>query len=195
MGNGWLIVARVASQGGRDFYAEPICLAFPCGDPWFKSERDRFGRGNGVRAFRHKGTHRFTSFNAGCVLRPDALIERCAVDNEGGRVRDHSACVCILQRFAYRSGADCADCVSAACSAGGSALPLRSARRRIPAQAFRLKKNRCGTSPVCSVCDNEDATTTLGNSEVLRVQHAVGEPVPEFCQRPDEGAKIPPSVR
>jgi hypothetical protein len=62
-------------------------------------------------------------------------------------------------------------------------------------QAFWLKKNRCGTSPVCSVCDNEHATAALGDSEVLCVQNAVGEPEPEFDQRPEEGAKIPPSVR
>jgi hypothetical protein len=35
----------------------------------------------------------------------------------------------------------------------------------------------------------------LGNSEVPSVQHSVGEPVPEFDQRPEEGSKRPSSVR
>jgi len=39
--------------------------------------------------------------------------------------------------------------------------------------------------------DNEDATASLRDSEVLSVEHSVGEPIPEFSQRPEEGAKIP----
>jgi len=42
--------------------------------------------------------------------------------------------------------------------------------------------------------DNEDATTSLWDSEVLSVEHSVGEPIPEFSQRPEEGTKVPSSV-
>jgi hypothetical protein len=65
----------------------------------------------------------------------------------------------------------------------------------IPAHAFGLKKNRCGTPPVSSVRDNEDSTAALGDSEVLCVEHAISEPVAEFDQRPEEGTKVPSSVR
>jgi len=43
--------------------------------------------------------------------------------------------------------------------------------------------------------DNEDATTSLGHSEVASVQNSVGEPVPELSQRPEEGTKVPSSSR
>jgi hypothetical protein len=39
--------------------------------------------------------------------------------------------------------------------------------------------------------DNEHTAAALGHSEELSVQHSVSEPIPEFCQRPEEGAKIP----
>jgi hypothetical protein len=42
--------------------------------------------------------------------------------------------------------------------------------------------------------DNEDSTATLRDSEVLSVQHSVGEPIPEFSKRPEKGTKVPPSV-
>src|SRR4051794_24334293 len=58
-----------------------------------------------------------------------------------------------------------------------------------------LKKYRCGTAPVSRMSDNEDATASLGDSEVLSVQDPVGPPVPEFPQRPEEGSKVPSSVR
>jgi hypothetical protein len=35
--------------------------------------------------------------------------------------------------------------------------------------------------------DNEDSTTLLGHSEVLSVQNSVGDPIPEFAQRPEDG--------
>jgi hypothetical protein len=38
--------------------------------------------------------------------------------------------------------------------------------------------------------DKEDAAAALGNSEVLSVQHSVGEPIPEVSQRPDNGTHI-----
>jgi hypothetical protein len=85
----------------------------------------------------------------------------------------------------------CAPAVRAARNWAGNSFPRRSARRRIPEQAFALKKYRCGTSPVSSVCDNEHTATALGDSKPLSVKNAVGEPIPEFCQRPKEGAKIP----
>ena len=44
------------------------------------------------------------------------------------------------------------------------------------------------------MCNNEDATTTLGHSEELSVQNSVSDPVPEVCQRPEDGAKRPSSV-
>jgi hypothetical protein len=82
-------------------------------------------------------------------------------------------------------------CSNAAFSAGGNALPLRSALLRIPAHAVGLKKNLCGSTPVSKTRDNEDSTATLGDSEVLSVQHSVSEPIPEFDQRPEEGTKVP----
>jgi len=92
---------------------------------------------------------------------------------------------------------------SAASSAGGSAFPRLSARRRIPSHAFRLKKNFCGTLPVASsASDNEhtlpslrDGTRVAVHSHPLSVQHSVGEPVPELDQRPEEGTKVPSSSR
>jgi hypothetical protein len=43
--------------------------------------------------------------------------------------------------------------------------------------------------------DNEDATAALWNSEVLSVKNPVGEPIPEFRQPSEEGAKVPSSFR
>jgi len=85
-------------------------------------------------------------------------------------------------------------CSNAALRAGGNALPLRSALLRIPAQAVGLKKNLRGSTPVSKTCDNEDSTATLRDSEVLSVQHSVGEPIPELDQRPEEGTKVPSTV-
>jgi hypothetical protein len=45
------------------------------------------------------------------------------------------------------------------------------------------------------VCDNEHTATSLGDSKPLSVQNSVGEPIPEFCQRPEEGAKVPSAPR
>jgi hypothetical protein len=64
----------------------------------------------------------------------------------------------------------------------------------MPRQASGLKKYRCGTFCVSKISDNEHATATLGDSEVLSVENAVSEPIPEFAQRPEEGSKRPPSV-
>ena len=65
----------------------------------------------------------------------------------------------------------------------------------MPEQAFALKKNRRGTSPVSKISDNEDATAPLWYSEVLSVKNPVGEPIPEFCQPSEEGAKRPSIIR
>jgi hypothetical protein len=35
----------------------------------------------------------------------------------------------------------------------------------------------------------------LWYSKVLSVKHPIGEPIPEFDQRPEEGTKVPPSSR
>jgi hypothetical protein len=42
--------------------------------------------------------------------------------------------------------------------------------------------------------DKEDATASLGHSKVLSVQNSVGEPIPEFPKRPEDGTKRPSSV-
>jgi hypothetical protein len=42
--------------------------------------------------------------------------------------------------------------------------------------------------------DNEHTAASLGHSEVLSVQHSVGEPIPEFDQPPEDGTKVPSSV-
>jgi len=65
----------------------------------------------------------------------------------------------------------------------------------MPAQALALKKYRNGRSPVSKISHNEDATASLGDSEELSVQDSPGEPIPEFRQRPEEGAKVPSSRR
>lgn len=85
--------------------------------------------------------------------------------------------------------------------AGGNARPRASARRRIPAQAFALKKYRGGTAPVSKTSDNEhtlpslwDGTPVAVHSHKLSVQNAVGEPIPEEAQEPEEGTKVPSSV-
>jgi hypothetical protein len=40
-----------------------------------------------------------------------------------------------------------------------------------------------------------DSAGEAAHSDVLSVKNPVGEPIPEFCQHPEEGAKIPSSVR
>jgi hypothetical protein len=64
----------------------------------------------------------------------------------------------------------------------------------MPRQAVSLKKNRCGTVPVSKMSDNEHTAASLGHSEELSVQNSVGEPIPEFCQHPEEGTKIASSI-
>jgi hypothetical protein len=88
-----------------------------------------------------------------------------------------------------------ATCSNAIRSKGGNALARFAARRRMPAQAFALKKYRRGTMPVSKMSNNEDAAAALGHSEELSVQDSPGATIPEFCQRPEDGSKIPPAVR
>ena len=57
-----------------------------------------------------------------------------------------------------------------------------------------LKKNRCGTSAVSKVSDNEHTAAALGHSKELSVKHSVGEPIPEFDHAPKYGTKVPSSV-
>jgi hypothetical protein len=57
-----------------------------------------------------------------------------------------------------------------------------------------LKKNRCGTSPVSKVSDNEHTAAALGHSKELSVKHSVGPPIPEFAQAPEYGTKVPSFV-
>jgi len=86
--------------------------------------------------------------------------------------------------------------LSAASNCGGSFFPRFSARRRMPAHAFVESEYAGSTLWVSSrMADNEDATTTLGHSEMARVEHPVRDTIPEVCQAPEEGAKIPSSPR
>lgn len=101
-----------------------------------------------------------------------------------------------------RPYAPAATWASARESATGRSRPRFSARRRIPAQARALKKYRCGTAPVSKMSDNEHTPSSLRNrpakpvhSDVLSVQHSVGEPIPEFDHAPEDGSKVPSSVR
>jgi hypothetical protein len=66
-----------------------------------------------------------------------------------------------------------------------------AARRRIPVAAFGLKKyfDRCG--PVSKTSGKEDTITSLGDSEVLSVQHSPAKAIPELLQRPDDGTHCP----
>ena len=88
----------------------------------------------------------------------------------------------------------CTTCANAVRSEGGNSRPRFSARRRIPAHAFGLKKNLGGTS-VSKMSDNEHSTASLGDSEVASVQHSVGPPIPEIAQRPEDVSHVPSSVR
>jgi hypothetical protein len=74
-------------------------------------------------------------------------------------------------------------------------------RRRIPAQAFALKKYRGGTLPASKTSDNEQTPSSLRDgpwkavdSDKLSVKNAVGEPIPELPHCPEEGSKRPSVV-
>jgi hypothetical protein len=61
----------------------------------------------------------------------------------------------------------------------------------MPWAALELKKyfRRCGPG-FSKMSDKEHPSAALGYSEVLSVQNSVGDPIPEFSQRPDNGAHI-----
>jgi hypothetical protein len=121
----------------------------------------------------------------------------------GCRLRDHRASLVVLPFHL----ASCDAASNAAFSIGGNAFPLRSARLKIPLQAFGDSEYFSGSGPVSSTSLNEatndedpapalrDGSGPSPHSQVLSVQHSVGPPIPEFAQRPEEGAKIPSSVR
>jgi hypothetical protein len=132
------------------------------------------------------------------------LLQTIAVvlPSVGGRLRDHRASLVILPFHL----ASCDAASNAAFSIGGSAFPLRSARLKIPLQAFGESEYFAGSGPVSSTSLNEatndeDPAPTLRDgsgpsphSQVLSVKHSVGPPIPELPQRAEEGAKIPSSV-
>lgn len=108
---------------------------------------------------------------------------------------------CYDHRIRLYSFISCATERSAATNCGGNFFPRFSARRRIPAHAFGVKKYRCGTSPVSKISDNEHTSPSLGHCPVvsmcsteLSVKNAVGEPIPALRQPREEGSKIPSSV-
>lgn len=74
-----------------------------------------------------------------------------------------------------------------------STRPRRSARRKIPDAAFGLKQYFDRSGRVSKTSDNDDATASLGDSEVLSVQHSVGDAIPAFAQPPEDGTH-PPAV-
>src|SRR5215472_9145283 len=82
----------------------------------------------------------------------------------------------------------------ASCKREGNVLPLRSARRRMPAAALADSQYRRGTGLVSKTADNEHATATLGHSEVTRVQNSVRPPVPELAQAHENAGKVPSTV-
>ena len=72
---------------------------------------------------------------------------------------------------------------------------MRSGRRfRTCAKVASLKQYRSRSAPVSIMSDKKDSPARLWDSEVVSVQHSVGEPVPEFCQLPEDGSKRPSAV-
>lgn len=64
----------------------------------------------------------------------------------------------------------------------------------IPEHALGVRSYLEGRSPVSKMSDNEESTASLGDSEVLNVQHSVGEPVPELRHGPEEVSKSRPPM-
>ena len=121
------------------------------------------------------------------------LVAEVSVERGRDRLRDYGVLPSCVSASLDPSATAC----KAWCNIVGSALPRFSARRRIPRQAFAVKKYRCGTSPVSKISDNEHTTASLRDSEfevacshVLSVEHPICEPIPEFCQPCEEGSKI-----
>lgn len=78
----------------------------------------------------------------------------------------------LILAVAASGAVPCATAWSARSNCRGNVFPLFPARRRIPAQAVSLKKNRGSIFPVSSVEDSEHAAPALRHSEPLRVKHA-----------------------
>lgn len=74
----------------------------------------------------------------------------------------------------------------------GNSLARFSARRKIPAAALGLKKNRSGTVSNSTSGNDEDTSPPLGHSEVSAVQHSPGEVVkPDVGQRRENDREVP----
>jgi len=72
----------------------------------------------------------------------------------------------------------------------GSFLLRFAALRKIPAHATGVKKYFGGTGSVSKTSDNEDTLATLGDAEVLSVQHSPRHAIPEFIQAFDDGKEV-----
>lgn len=101
----------------------------------------------------------------------------------------------------FTSADTSATALRARSKSAGNVLSRLSARRRIPRQAFGLKKYRGGTSPVSKTSDNEHTPSSLRDSpskpvhsHELSVNDPIGPPIPEFFQPPEDGAKRPSAV-
>jgi hypothetical protein len=113
-----------------------------------------------------------------------------------------------IPRSQAARGASLIFVMSASRSIGGRALPRRSARRKIPAQALGDKEYFTGASP-SKIHDKKDSPASLCRSEILGVVHAPSEvnasasyhssvcPSPSsrkrnfgFCERLKHGFKI-----
>jgi len=95
-----------------------------------------------------------------------------------------------------RASGECASASSAVRNASGKTLPRLTARRKIPAAAFRLKKNRGATSAITTSAKDEDSPSPLGHSEVTAIQHSPGDiRKPEFVQRREKDGEISATVR
>lgn len=62
-------------------------------------------------------------------------------------------------------------------------------------QAWGLKKNRDGRSPVSKISDSEESTASLGDSEPLSVQHSPGEAIPCVDKRSENVSDVLASCR
>jgi hypothetical protein len=63
---------------------------------------------------------------------------------------------------------------------------------RSPPRASLLRKSK-PSSPVFKMSDNEDATPSLGHSEILSDRNSRGDPIPELDQHPEERPNVRPS--
>ena len=121
-------------------------------------------------------------------LRPEAALVAAAVERCNNEVPGLG--LVVVDAF-KRQASDEATIRSAASSSGGSALPRRSARARMPRHALGLSVNRSGTLS-CKISDNEDTTATLGDSKPACVQHSPSDVHrPEVCQLIEDCCEVP----